>query len=64
MRIAEFLVGSIDESGYIRLELEEIVDDLAFTQNLFVNEDELMDVLKIVQDLIHLELEHLIFKNV
>ena len=50
MRIAEFLVGSIDESGYIRLELEEIVDDLAFTQNLFVNEDELMDVLKIVQD--------------
>ena len=46
MRIAEFLVGSIDESGYIRLELEEIVDDLAFTQNLFVNEDELMDVLK------------------
>ena len=50
MKIAEFLVGSIDESGYIRLELEEIVDDLAFTQNLFVNEDELMDVLKIVQD--------------
>ena len=25
MKIAEFLVGSIDESGYIRLELEEIV---------------------------------------
>ena len=50
MKIAEFLVGSIDESGYIRLELEEIIDDLAFTQNLFVDEDELMDVLKIVQD--------------
>ena len=50
MKIAEFLVGSIDESGYIRLELEEIVDDLAFTQNLFVDEDELVDVLKIVQD--------------
>ena len=50
MKIAEFLVGSIDESGYIRLELEEIIDDLAFTQNLFVDEDDLMDVLKVVQD--------------
>ena len=51
MKIAEFLVGSIDDSGYIRLELEEIIDDLAFRQNLFVNKDELINVLKIVQDL-------------
>ena len=51
MKIAEFLVGSIDDSGYIRLELEEIIDDLAFTQNLFVNKDELINVLKVVQNL-------------
>ena len=50
MKIAEFLVGSIDESGYIRLEMEEIIDDLAFTQNLITDEDELKEVLKIVQD--------------
>ena len=50
MKIAEFLVGSIDESGYIRTELDEIIDGLAFTQNLFVEENELMEVLKIVQD--------------
>ena len=50
MKIAEFLVGSIDESGYIRLERDEIVDDLAFTQNLFISKDELDDVLKIVQE--------------
>jgi len=50
MRIAEFLVGSIDESGYIRLEIEEIIDDLAFTQNLIVSNDELKEVLKIVQE--------------
>ncbi len=49
-KIAEFLVGSIDESGYIRLETDEIIDDLAFTQNLFISEDELDEVLKIVQD--------------
>ena len=50
MKIAEFLVGSIDESGYIRLERDEIIDDLAFTQNLFISEDELDEVLKVVQD--------------
>ena len=50
MKIAEFLVGSIDDSGYIRLQPEEIIDDLAFTQNLFINRDELEDVLNIVQD--------------
>ena len=32
--IAEFLVGSVDESGYIRRPLTDIMDDLAFTQNL------------------------------
>jgi len=51
MKIAEFLVGSIDSSGYIRLNIDEIIDDLAFTQNLFVDEIELKEVLKVVQEL-------------
>ena len=50
MKIAEFLVGSIDESGYIRHELDEIIDDLAFTQNIIVDKPELTEVLKIIQD--------------
>jgi len=50
MKIAEFLVGSIDESGYIRLELDDIIDELAFSQNLIVEKKELNEVLKIVQD--------------
>tara|TARA_B100000575_G_C23127370_1_gene653366 strand:- start:76 stop:1509 length:1434 start_codon:yes stop_codon:yes gene_type:complete len=50
MKIAEFLVGSIDESGYIRLKYEEIIDDLAFTQNLYTNKGEVKEVLKVVQD--------------
>jgi RNA polymerase sigma-54 factor len=37
--IAEFLVGSIDDSGYIRREIIDLVDDLAFTQNIFTEED-------------------------
>src|SRR5690554_6839910 len=49
--IAKFLVGSVDESGYIRRETQDIVDDLAFTQNVYTSEDKVEQVLKIVQDL-------------
>ncbi|MEM8848034.1 MAG: RNA polymerase factor sigma-54 [Bacteroidota bacterium] len=49
--IAEFLVGSIDESGYIRRPLSDIMDDLAFTQNIYTEEDKIEAVLKIVQHL-------------
>jgi RNA polymerase sigma-54 factor len=49
--IAEFLVGSVDESGYIRRSLSDITDDLAFTQNIFTDEKEVAKILKIVQDL-------------
>ena len=46
LTIAEFLVGSIDESGYIRREMLDIVDDLAFTQNTYTSEEEVLSVLK------------------
>lgn len=49
--IAEFLVGSVDESGYIRRELSDIMDDLAFTQNVYTDEDKIEKVLKIVHQL-------------
>ena len=49
--IAEFLVGSVDESGYIRRELSDIMDDLAFTQNVYTTEDQIEKVLKIVHQL-------------
>jgi RNA polymerase sigma-54 factor len=50
--IAEFLVGSIDDSGYIRREIIDIVDDLAFTQNVFTTEEKVTSVLtNIVQKL-------------
>ena len=44
--IAEFLVGSIDDSGYIRREIIDLVDDLAFTANLFTTEEKVIIVLK------------------
>jgi len=49
--IAEFLVGSIDESGYIRRSLADIVDDLAFTQNVFTDVKSVEKVLHIVHQL-------------
>ena len=49
--IALFLVGSVDESGYIRRDIEDIVDDLAFTQNIFTTEKKVKKILKIVQKL-------------
>lgn len=50
-RIAAFLVGSIDNSGYIRRELIDIVDDLAFTENIYTNEEEVRKILNDVQQL-------------
>ena len=51
LQIAEFLIGSIDDSGYLRRTDEELIDDLAFTQGLMVDEEQLLKVLKAVQTL-------------
>ena len=50
-KIAEHIIGNLDESGYLRRELFNIVDDLAFAQNIFTNEEELEQILSEVQDL-------------
>ena len=49
--IAYFLVGSVDEGGYIRRDILDIVDDLAFTQNIFTSEEKVVEIIKIVQNL-------------
>ena len=49
--IAEFLIGSIDGSGYLRRSDEEIIDDLAFTENIVLSKEELNMVLKKIQSL-------------
>jgi RNA polymerase sigma-54 factor len=47
--IAEQLIGSIDDDGYLRRELRAIVNDMAFTQNIITNEAEVEKVLLEVQ---------------
>ena len=49
--IAEFLVGSIEDSGYIRRSIQDIVDDMAFTQGIYTDEKTVERILTIVQQL-------------
>lgn len=49
--IAEFIIGSLDESGYMRRDLADVADDLAFTKNLMVSEQEVENILLLVQQL-------------
>lgn len=49
--VAEFLVGSIDESGYLRRPISDILDDLAFTQNIYTEEKTIERILSIVHKL-------------
>jgi len=48
-RIAEQIIGSIDEDGYLRRETAAIVDDLAFRQNIETNEEEVEHLIRRIQ---------------
>ncbi len=48
--LATYILGNIDEDGYLRRKLNAIVDDLAFSMNINTNEDELHEILKVIQD--------------
>src|SRR5690554_443041 len=49
--LAKTIIGNLDDDGYLRREVENIADDLAFSQNIMTNVEELEDALKIVQNL-------------
>lgn len=51
MQIAEFIIGSIDDSGYLRRTEDQLIDDLAFTQNIFVEKKQLEKIIRSVQSL-------------
>ena len=49
--IAEFLVGSIDDMGYIRRTIQDIVDDMAFTQGIYTDEKNVERMLHVIHEL-------------
>ena len=49
-KIGTYIIGNLDDSGYLSRPISGIIDDLLFTQNLDVSEDEVTEVLHIIQD--------------
>ncbi len=50
LNLAEYIIGNIDEDGYLRRDLLSISDDLAFHMNLDVSENELAKILSVIQN--------------
>ncbi len=48
--LAEYIIGNIDDDGYVRRELEAISDDLAFAYGTETSYEELHEVLMVIQD--------------
>ena len=48
-KLAEYIIGNIDEDGYLRRDLLSISDDLAFNMNLEVSEEKLQEILNVIQ---------------
>ena len=49
--LGEHIIGQLDDAGYLRRDLESIVNDLAFTQNIMIEKEQLESALAIVQTL-------------
>ena len=48
--VASFIIGSLDDDGYLRRSIDSIVDDLSFRANVETDEEEVLAMLKIVQE--------------
>jgi len=48
-RIGQQLIGSLDDDGYLRRPITSLVDDLAFSQNVFAENEEVDEMLKVIQ---------------
>ena len=49
-KVAEYIIGNIDDDGYLRRDIENIVDDLAFGAGIEISEQEVERLLKIIQE--------------
>ena len=48
--IAEYLIGSLDDDGFLRKEANALIDELAIYRGIYIDEQELEEVLHIIQD--------------
>jgi RNA polymerase sigma-54 factor len=49
--LCKYLIGTLDDDGYLRRELVDIVDDLAFSLGIFIEVSELEDALRVIQSM-------------
>lgn len=47
--VAAFIIGSLDDDGYLRRDLESLVDDMAFRANIITDEAEVEEMLEVIQ---------------
>jgi RNA polymerase sigma-54 factor len=50
-KIGEYIIGNIDHDGYLRREIQSIVDDLAFRYNIDTSEEKVEQILELIQNL-------------
>lgn len=48
--VGSFIIGSLDDDGYLRRSIDSIVDDLSFRANVETDEDEVLQMLKVIQE--------------
>lgn len=48
--VASFLIGSLDDDGYLRRSIDSLVDDLSFRANIETTEDEVLEMLEVIQE--------------
>lgn len=48
-QIGQQIIGSLDDDGYLRRPVTSLIDDLAFSQNVFAEEEEVEEMLKVIQ---------------
>ena len=47
--IAAFIIGSLDQTGYLRRDIESLVDDMAFRAGITTDADQVLKILKVIQ---------------
>ncbi len=48
-RIALYVIGNIDDSGYLRRDVESLVDDLLFHANIEVSDEQMEQIIRLIQ---------------
>ena len=49
-QVAAFIIGSLDDDGYLRRDIESLVDDIAFRAGIETDEKEVLDLLSVIQE--------------